>query len=430
MGDCFIVRRGGTSIGKIPTGIEITTTPTKTSYKAGEKISLSGMVVKANYSDGSSQDITSACTFSPAAGTVVYEDTDKITVTWVWDKANITYQTSQPITVARVLSAITISTQPTKRSYAQGDKLDLSGMVVRATYTSGKTAIVTGYTTNPANGSALSTTGTVTVTVSYTEGGVTKTASTSVTVSVKIVTWSGGTDAQIAAMIAAADAGQLDLTDYWTVGDERTVNLSAMAATGVGETHATQSVTMVLMDTTCAGFTLATATSGGKTKPTFIVGLKNSLAEVGYMNSSNTNANGWSGCARKTWCNDVFRASIPSAMRGIFKQFKWKQGKGGGSSSGLLETTDYFGLAPAKAVFGSATSYSFSDEAALYAQWEWYQTASNRVKKLGDAGSAHLWWECSPSSGNSNRFGLVSSDGGAYNSNALVAYGLAPFGCI
>ena len=230
-------------------------------------------------------------------------------------------------------------------------------------------------------------------------------------------------------MIQAADAGQINLTDYWTVGDERTVQLSAMAATGVGESHAAQAVTLVLMDSTCTGFALASATSGGKTKPSFIVGLKNSLAEEGYLNSTSINTNGWSGCARRTWCNDVFRAAIPSTLRGIFKQFKWKQGKGGGASSGLLETTDYFGLAPEKAVFGSATR-SYSDEAALYAQWEWYQTASNRIKKLGDTGSASYWWECSPYSGNPSLFCLVFRDGSANYSIASYPYGLAPFGCI
>lgn len=428
MGDCFIVRRGGGMV-KIPTEIEVTTAPTKTSYKAGEKINLSGMVVKANFSDGSSQDITSQCTFSPSAGTTVYENTTKINVTWVWDKANITYQTSQAITVTRVLSSIAITTQPTKRNYTKGETLNLSGMVVKATFNSGNSAVVTSYTTSPANGSTLSTTGTITVTVSYTENGVTKTASTTVTVSVKIVTWATGTDAEIADMVAAADAGQINLKDYWAVGQERTVQLSTMAATGVGETHAAQSATLVLMDSVCTGFTLAAVTSGGKTKPDFIVGLKNSLSEAGYMNSSGTNANGWSGCARRTWCNNVFRPAIPASIRGIFKQFKWKQGKGGGTSSGLFETTDYFGIAPEKAIFGG-TSYSQSDEAALYVQWEWYKTSTNRIKKLGDNGSADLWWECSPYSGYSAIFCAVRGDGGASSGDARNTRGLAPFGCI
>ena len=428
MGECFIVRRGG-GIGAIPTGIEVTTAPTKTSYKAGEKINLSGMVVKASFSDGSSQDITSQCTFSPSAGTTVYEDTTKINVTWIWDKANITYQTSQAITVTRMLSSIAITTQPTKRNYTKGETLNLSGMVVEATFNSGNSAVVTGYTTSPANGSTLSTTGTITVTVSYSENGVTKTAITTVTVSIKIVTWATGTDAEIADMVAAADAGQISLKDYWAAGQERTVNLSAMAATGVGEAHAAQSATLVLMDSTCTGFTLATTTSGGKTKPDFIVGLKNSLSEAGYMNSTNTNTNGWSGCARRTWCNNVFRPSIPSSLRGIFKQFKWKQGKGGDGSSGLLETTDYFGLAPEKAIFGSAI-YSQTDEAALYAQWDWYKTLTNRIKKLGDNGSAGYWWECSNSSGFLSYFCRVDIRCNENYDYASISFGLAPFGCI
>lgn len=426
MGDCFIVRRGG-GMGKIPTGIEVTTAPTKTSYKAGEKINLAGMVVKVNFSDGSSQDITSQCAFSPSAGTTVYEDTTKINVTWVWDKANIAYQASQAITVTRALSSIAITTQPTKRNYTKGETLNLSGMVVKATFNSGNSAVVTSYTTSPVNGSTLSTTGTITVTVSYTENGVTKTASTTVTVSVKIVTWATGTDAEIADMVAAADAGQINLKDYWAVGQGRTVQLSAMEATGVGESHAAQSATLVLMDSTCTGFTLATATSGGKTTPDFIVGLKNSLVEKGHMNSSDTNADGWSGCARRTWCNNVFRPSIPSSLRGIFKQFKWKQGKGGGATSGLLETTDYFGLAPEKAIFGSSTA-SQTDEAALYAQWDWYKTSTNRIKKLGDNGSVNNWWECSPYY--SNYFALVNDGGNAASYLASGACGLSPFGCI
>lgn len=429
MGDCFIVRRGG-GMGKIPTGIEVTTAPTKTSYKAGEKINLSGMVVKVNFSDGSSQDVTSQCTFSPSAGTTVYEDTTKINVTWVWDKANFTYQTSQAITVTRVLSSIAITTQPTKRNYNKGETLSLSGMVVKATFNSGNSAVVTSYTTSPANGSTLNTTGTITVTVSYSENGVTKTASTTVTVSIKIVTWATGTDAEIADMVAAADAGQISLKDYWAVGQERTVQLSAMAATGVGESHAAQSATLVLMDKTCTGFTLANATSGGKTTPDFIVGLKNSMLEKGYMNATATNTNGWSGCARRTWCNNVFRPAIPASLRDIFKQFKWKQGQGGGVSSGLLETTDYFGLVPGKAVCGSATD-SQSDEAALYAQWDWYKTSTNRIKYLGDNDSVrNYWWGCSPRLSNPNSFCSVDYNGDVDSSAAINTFGLSPFGCI
>lgn len=422
---------GSGSIKSIPTGIYVATAPNKTSYKAGETLTTAGIVVKVKFSDNTEKDITSECTFSPAAGTVIYENTSKIDITWIWDELGspISYSAVQNITVKRVLTSIAIATQPAKTTYEKGDSLDLTGMTVKATYNSGATAVVTGWITSPASGVVLSTLGTQTVTVSYSENGVTKTTSFTVQVNVKVVTWSGGTDAEIAAMVDAADKGLINLSDYWAVGDERTVSLSAMAATGVGETHAAQTVKLVLMDKTCTGFTLAAATSGGKTKPSFIIGLKNSLTAAGYMNAARTNANGWSGSERRTWCNNVFRMAIPSGLRGIFKQFKWKQGQGGGNSSGLLETTDYFGFAPEKAVFGSNT-YSFADEAALYAQWAWYQTAANRIKKMGESGSANFWWECSPSSGYNNRFCYVDSVGNAYAHYANNSFGLAPFGCI
>ena len=106
---------------------------------------------------------------------------------------------------------------------------------------------------------------------------------------VEIVTWADGTDEQIAAMVAAMDAGTLSIEDTgWAVGDERQVTLSAMEATGVGESHAEQTVTLVLMDS--QHYTLTEATAGGDTKDHFVVGLKNCLNEAGYMNSSYTNS--------------------------------------------------------------------------------------------------------------------------------------------
>ena len=411
----------------VPTGIAITTAPTKTSYKAGETINLSGMVVKATYSDGTTADITSQCTFSPSAGTVVYESTDKITVTWVWN--NISYTTTQAITVTRVLSSIAITTQPTTRSYYKGDTLSLSGMVVKATFTSGNSEAITNYTASPANGSTLSSYGTITVTISYTENGVTKTTSTTVTVSVKTVTWAGGTDAEIVNMVAAADAGLIKLSDYWAVGQERTVSLPAMAATNVGETHAAQTVTLVLLN--AGGKTLTT----GKTC-SFIVGLKDSLKETGYMNSSNTNSGSWESSKRRAWCNNEFKtAMLSTGIGAIFKQHYNITAKTYNGSTNQT-STDWFALAAGKEVFGtdysSGTSYGggYSNyyEAQALTQFSYYTDSSHRIKKVN--GSACNWWERSPLYDSSTYFCIVYSVGSANYYAASYSYGLAPFGCI
>ena len=81
------------------------------------------------------------------------------------------------------LKSLAVTTPPTTTSYTKGDALDLTGMKVTATYTDGSTKDVTALvTTSPAARAALGTVGTQTVQVSYTDNGLTQTASFPVTV--------------------------------------------------------------------------------------------------------------------------------------------------------------------------------------------------------------------------------------------------------
>lgn len=409
----------------IPTGL-ILTSPTKTSYNAGETLDLTGIAVKAKFSDGTEQDVTSECTFSPSNGTVLYEDTSEVEVSWSYGGA-ATYTAKLPITVKRVLSSIAITQNPSKTTYYKGDSLSLDGLKVTATFTSGATEEVTSLcTSNPANGSSLLSFGTVTVTVTYTENGVTKTASFTVSVSVKTVTWANGTDEEIVAMVEAADQGVINLSDYWAVGDIRTVQLSAMSATGVGESHAAQQVDLVLMH--AGGYDLNAAVASGRTKCSFVVGLKDSLTEAGYMNSSNTNSGSWNGSARRTWCNNVFRNAIPSTLRAIFKQFKTVTAQTYNGSTNQT-SVDYFALPAEREIFDARNYCNQTEYNALF-QFDYYKTASNRVKKLGKTGTASDWWERSPRYDNSTSFCRVDSNGSANGNRASTTNGLAPFGCI
>ena len=248
----------------------------------------------------------------------------------------------------------------------------------------------------------------------------------------KIVTWADGTDAEIVAMVNAADNGEINLADYWSVGDERQVTLSAMAATGVEETHAEQTVTFVLMN--AGGKTLANATPSGRSECSFIVGMKNVLAEDGAMNSTNTAVGGWEACSRRTWCNEVFRNAIPSTLRGIFKQHLNKTANGTGTS--VVTSTDYFALPAEKEVFGRNNKANSTAESSL-TQFEYYATAANILKRIGDTVVA--WSLRSPSISldtffcNAN-YDYIESDGtyvpepGEYY--AFFNYSLSPFGVI
>ena len=429
MGDCLIVRRGGGVNVNFPVSIAVTTAPTKTAYKAGEKISLAGMVIMATYADGSMVDVTSYCTFSPNGGRMVFEDTTKITASWTSQGAKglVTYTCEQAITVTRVLKSIAVTTMPSTTQYTQGDALSLAGMVITATFTSGKTAVVTGYTTTPKAGSALEK-GTQTITVSYTENGVTATTSFTVEVEALYASWATGTDAEIVEMVQAADNGEITLSDYWAVGEERTVSLPAMSATNVGESHAAQTVTLVLLNV--GGKTL----SNGKTC-SFIVGLKDCLNEKGYMNSSDTNNGSWENSARRKWCNNEFKtAMLSTGIGSIFKQHINTTAKTYNGSTNK-DSTDWFALAAAKEIFGgSATSagadtgYSNLKEYQALSQFSYYTDSSHRIKKVN--GSADCWWERSPRFNASDHFCRVGSGGSAYFLNASFSYGLAPFGCI
>lgn len=76
------------------------------------------------------------------------------------------------------LESIAITKLPTKTTYKSGQSFDPTGMVVTASYGYGLTSDVTGYTVTP----AILTDDVKEVTITYTEGRVTKTASTPVTV--------------------------------------------------------------------------------------------------------------------------------------------------------------------------------------------------------------------------------------------------------
>ena len=236
----------------------------------------------------------------------------------------------------------------------------------------------------------------------------------------KIVSWADGTDEEVAAMVAAADAGKLNLSDYWSDGDTRTVRLSAMpgSVSHANESHVAQNVQMVLTDP--GHYTLANGKACN-----FVVLQKDCLKETGAMNLQSINSGGWNNCPRRTWCNSVYRNAIPSTLRGIFKQFTTYAANGTGSSS--VASSDYFALFSEKEVFGS-TTYANSSAESKNSQLTWFKTSSNRIKRVN--GSANYWWERSPRSGNGYYFCHVRSGGSANASTASDRRGLAPFGCI
>ena len=118
--------------------------------------------------------------------------TDGITyVTITYSELGETRTTTQPVTVTHRLTAIEVTQEPTTLVYEYGDTLQIAGMVVQATYSDGTQNNISGYQHSP---SALNTVGQQTITVTYSENGVTQTTTFNVTVNRKSVakpTWRG-----------------------------------------------------------------------------------------------------------------------------------------------------------------------------------------------------------------------------------------------
>lgn len=127
------------------------TAPTKTKYKVGEKLDLSGMKMIVVYSNGDKEDVTDKVKvegFDPTRTgvqniTVTYEgETAVFTVTV--EKENQNPTPSEPS--GKVLESI-IVILPTKTEYKLGEKLSLSGMKMTAIYSNGDKEDVTGKVT-------------------------------------------------------------------------------------------------------------------------------------------------------------------------------------------------------------------------------------------------------------------------------------------
>nr|DAI73012.1 MAG TPA: Putative endo-beta-N-acetylglucosaminidase surface protein [Caudoviricetes sp.] len=82
------------------------------------------------------------------------------------------------------LVSIAVTTPPAKTVYEYGDSFQSAGMVVTATYSDGASAAVTNYSISPTTFSSV---GSQSVTISYTEHGITKTSTTAVTVNKKTI---------------------------------------------------------------------------------------------------------------------------------------------------------------------------------------------------------------------------------------------------
>ena len=225
-----------------------------------------------------------------------------------------------------------------------------------------------------------------------------------------IVSWGGGTDAEVAAMIQAHYQGLLNLADYWQVGDVRSVTLNSIP--GTNYTFSPQALNLRLVH--AGDKTLRNAINGHSTCA-FVVDCAASL-EINYgngpigLNYSESNI---------TTLSEDFYNSLPSGLKSIFKQFlNWNYA---GTSK-----YDIFSLYAEKELFGT-TSHSMAAEASNTVQFSYFNSTARRQC----AGSVTYWLRSGKSS--SSRLTAVTSGTASseYSTGSSSnRYGLRFFGVI
>lgn len=413
--------------------IAVTTAPTKTAYNYGETFNPAGMVVTAYYTDDTSRAVT-GYTYSPT-GALAMNNT---TITISYSEGSVTEQTTQAITVSKVLDSIEITMPPTKTAYFSGETFNPAGMVVTAHYNDGSSAAVSGYTYSPSGALAA---GNNTITVSYSEGGVTKTDTQAITVTTISNTLNSNSWATIKAV---SDAGQGD--NYWDVGDTKAITING----NVGNTNFSNlSINVYII-----GFNHNSAREGnnrihfkigkiGGTQVALVDSQYGSgVSSSGYfsMNTSNTNTGGWANSYhRRTLLGNTgtptsppsnsLLAAMPADLRAVMKAVtKYSDNTGGGSNTAsyVTSTTDYlFELAEFE--YHGARTYANSAEQNYQQQYAYYQAGNSKIHYKHNATGTAAGVACrSVYATNSTIFCLLNFNGNAISTSAYSSWGVAP----
>jgi hypothetical protein len=128
------VHTGELKLNRTLTGVTVTSPPDKTAYREGEYFDPAGMIVAADFSDGTRYEDT-AYTYDKT-GPLTLTDT-RVTISYT--EHDVTRTAAVPITVSpnstaggRSAVSITLTSPPDKTVYNEGDYFDFEGMLVTA----------------------------------------------------------------------------------------------------------------------------------------------------------------------------------------------------------------------------------------------------------------------------------------------------------
>ena len=296
---------------------------------------------------------------------------------------------------------------PNKILYQKNEQLNLSGLQIIAYSPDGFSKDITSICTyNPANGSVLSETGVNTIIVSYG----TYIWSFDIYVSdgqYQVPTWAEGTDEEISVALMLHYVNEIDLHNYWNVGDTRTIHISAIdAKSTLTDAMAEQDVDFIIFDK--GGKELVTPING-HAECAFIIGNESPLNGQGAINTTRTAVGGWEGCMIREWCNDDFYNAISANCKSWFKLHK-NETAGGSGASPAVTSQDYIAYIAEKEYFG-VNSKAYAPAEANLKQFARFVNTKNITAVYERSPRNGQWWCSINAKGNADAAAYIERKG-------------------
>lgn len=195
---------------------------------------------------------------------------------------------------------------------------------------------------------------------------------------------------------AVLDNGSKNDSNQWVIGDEVWFEIGDEKPIVLtdGET-----LTMQIID-----FNHDVDSSGNVIPATFAT--KELMATSKAMNSTNTNAGGWSNSEMYTYLQSTVYDKLPDDIKAVLKPAVKKSTEGSQSTNILSSTDNLFLLSYSEVGFGTSSPYG--DEGTNY---PYFSSSTQRIKYKVGSTSAEGWWLRSPSVDGTNGFRCVGSGG-------------------
>lgn len=254
---------------------------------------------------------------------------------------------------------------------------------------------------------------------------------------VEIVSWSGGSLEAIEKMLEAHYSNIIDVTEYWDIGDKRTVTMNVIGIGTMDEEQASQDIELVII-----GMSHDTLSNpiNGVSKSAITVQAKNALKTSGIINEDHDDSNSglWSTCKRRTWCNNDFFNALPVELTKLIRPVVKLTNR---CCETVVEnyknyitqqnTTETIYLLSDREI-GGESSY-FSNQPDYWEgltpdgeQYEYYETTTNRIKSSDGVICSWFLRTSVYNKANIVYYAAVKTDGGIYGTMSDYAIGIVP----